>query len=555
MRFYLLLAFIVESGLIQAQLSPKDVVKKIEVYFKTSNDVLSGTDNDVWFDIGPKAWKITDGFKKGTIKQFVIDNPNKVSYATGDPDVVLLVEDIKFIRIEKKGIKPCDLTPGIEFSICNEIGGLSNAPDHFFEIFTPDIVTPAGQVAMLKNNIATANRLLGEFQQGMNKAKEAYQDIANKIDNIEKKIEDLAKKVANIPEAAAKIHNEILELKKKLNLTTMWAVERVCETLEKKERKWLGVLLGFGWVVVGSEIVCRNKDVISKAWTDLNNAIIKLEQEEIKIAGEAGAKILTELIELQIQIAGFKNTRLLTDFHIKVIEENIAIQRHILSKANEELGELEKFIREKLPLLSFDLIPRLNQWKLEWVTVFINGIEFKHFGVNKRFKKGNSVWMTAVDPKLTPAELFLNGLRVNGNSKGKTLDNMISAVTTPFFKDRGISSWEDGPILHAGVIGTLIHDANVGTDGFVSLDIQLSSVMINDIAYLLNGRRPYINNARFIRVEYLRVKTSGEVDNSFNNLKGGQKVWVRGYIKRDLDRHSFFEIHADQNIQIVIMND
>ena len=116
MKIILALYLILLGQISIAQLRPTDTIRKIEVTFHTSNDILSGTNNDVWFDIGPKAWRISDGFEKGGIKRFIIDDPSRLtigSSASTEEIVPLIVSDIKLIRIEKKGIRLCDIRPDI----------------------------------------------------------------------------------------------------------------------------------------------------------------------------------------------------------------------------------------------------------------------------------------------------------------------------------------------------------------------------------------------------------------------------------------------------------
>jgi hypothetical protein len=223
---------------LHSQLKPGDTIRKIVVYFQTSNDILSGTTNDVWFDIGPKAGRISDGFKKGSVKEFSIDNPSKSTTgasASIEEEVPLLVRDIKMIRIEKKEIRLCDIILGFDLNLCNEMGGLSNAPDHPLELTTPDVITPAGQVAQLKKDIGTANALVYEQQTLLDKGTKELTDLDRKISAIKNKITGLAAKVSTIPQKAADIHKQVLDLKLQLTGIPAKVLTKVCHTVEKKE--------------------------------------------------------------------------------------------------------------------------------------------------------------------------------------------------------------------------------------------------------------------------------------------------------------------------------
>jgi hypothetical protein len=86
----------------KGQIAPDEPIRSLAITISTSSDPLSGTTDDVWLDIGPKAWKIGDDFDKGTTKTILVD----LNTADNNLDIPLLVplyvRDISQLRIEKK---------------------------------------------------------------------------------------------------------------------------------------------------------------------------------------------------------------------------------------------------------------------------------------------------------------------------------------------------------------------------------------------------------------------------------------------------------------------
>ena len=74
------------GGLPVSSITPDDPVRSLAIRITTSNDPLSGTNDDVWLDLGPKAWKIGDDFDKGSTKTIVI-NLNLKDDAIDVPEV------------------------------------------------------------------------------------------------------------------------------------------------------------------------------------------------------------------------------------------------------------------------------------------------------------------------------------------------------------------------------------------------------------------------------------------------------------------------------------
>ena len=90
-------------------LLPDEPIDSIQVRIETGSGIFTNDTDDVWLDLGPRAWKIGDEFRSGStttklLTQADIDHPYFEVQKVGK----LRVKDIAYVRIEKKGI--CGLT-------------------------------------------------------------------------------------------------------------------------------------------------------------------------------------------------------------------------------------------------------------------------------------------------------------------------------------------------------------------------------------------------------------------------------------------------------------
>lgn len=554
-----MLLLISELGFVlsaHAQFRPDEIINKITLDFKTSNDVMSGTDNDVWFDIGPKAWRIDDGFERGSVKRFTIDRV----MGFGGIDIggissvdSLTIADIKMIRIEKKGIRLCDIfTPFDDKNLCYEMGGLSNAPDSKYELIAPDVATPAGQVKELRKDIATLDQVVVEAQGLLNKAASTYNEVTNKYNSVKNKVDELTQKVSQIPQSAtekyADVESQIARVNSVIEKTAIQVPSKICHWEEKRE--WIKNLLTGGWWKITKTWVCplvENPD-----WVSLSNKKNDLIREKQALAADAGVEIVKSLGDAQIELSNIRLEQAAAKRSLALEKQHLSNATQKLQLLKKELGDLESFIREKLPYLNLDNIPGLNQWKLESVTVYVNDKLFGSYQINKRFKVGNSSWTKYIGEQANDIK-FLNSLRIVKNKPGDSKDAVVAAGSSPLFKERFISGWDKGPVPYATAVGTLVNDPNKGWDGFVSLDLQVDTMIIGKNKYILDGHHG-IKHARFIRCEYKRVKLSGEVDDRFNDKNlNGKKFRISGAVMRDLDRNTYFELHPVLSSEVEVL--
>ena len=103
-----------------------------------------------------------------------------------------------------------------------------------------------------------------------------------------------------------------------------------------------------------------------------------------------------------------------------------------------------------------------------------NGREIASFDVHDRLRQGHPSWARPVIV-LSPEEQYVRHLRVNINQQSSWQDEVAGSVST-IFKIAGISGWEQEPVETARIVGTLRNRPSPGTDGYVSLDLELERV-------------------------------------------------------------------------------
>ena len=126
-------------------------LKSLAVVITTSSDPFSGTSDDVWLDIGARAWKVGNDFPGGTSRIFQID------LDTPDPAidipklVPLSLEDITQVRIDKKGL-------------C----GMTNAPDSIASMLLPSVPKPQDLLEAAQKQVALTQYALERQQAALN---------------------------------------------------------------------------------------------------------------------------------------------------------------------------------------------------------------------------------------------------------------------------------------------------------------------------------------------------------------------------------------------------
>jgi hypothetical protein len=495
------------------------------------DDLLRETKDDIWIDIGPKAWRIpydsklstnmtiSGDFHGGETATIEIVNPSigegSVCSALDGPDVPLFVGDIRGIRLEKKGI----FVP----NICGVAEGADTDMDVVLDPLRPpdprDLLKNLNAAIQLKRETLALKRL------ALKTAQDKLRDLQPEIDKAQAKINQFIENRAKLTE----FQNSLIEKRRKVG-------ELLCDQLSCPFSEVCPIpevpFLGCTVPKIKLPLPCPLKDTCN----DLNNVISDLEikvnniQSWLQIhAAEEGlaAAVFTLKASLEVQI--------------RLVEGEIAVFNAVIDATQPVANELQNLIDHLIPGID---VPLPGQWKPESLTVIVNGRELASFSINERLRQGNSYWQTKIRP-MSDAEYFVQGLRVN-IVKGDGSDDYFSFIATPAAKMRGFSGW-DSPVNEARTVtavGVLQHPPSFGLDAGVSLDLKLEQIVVDGRPFILDDTKG-IRHERFIRVEY-RFGT----DERFRNWHVGDKIWVTGEIKRDRDRTTFYEIHLHDASQI-----
>jgi hypothetical protein len=195
-------------------------------------------------------------------------------------------------------------------------------------------------------------------------------------------------------------------------------------------------------------------------------------------------------------------------------------------------------------------------WMPKEVTLFVNNVvlagPIRVLADGQQLDHDRPTWRHLLKPDADARTRFLWGLRAVPNSRPSGhLDEWLSAGTS-IFKRGGISGWRPGPMptdeqLVATVEGDLYAEPSSGTDGFVTLDLQLRAVILEDRAMEI-GSPTGIPRPRYIRVEYV----NGD-DMRYAGWRIGTRLRVTGPVKWDTDRDGFFEIHPTRSEDLVVV--
>ena len=489
-------------------------IKSLSITITTSNDWFAGTDNQVWFDIGPMAWQIDGGFSKGSVRTI---GPLDINRPATDP---LYVDDLVEIRLEKKGIN-----------------GWTDAPDSLIDpLLPPGKISPADIVGVYQKQVAVA-------QYATNQAAANLSTINSLIDQQDKAIQAANQIIGTAEASASQIPIDIANISNQI-VSAQASLAKTAQNV-------------IGWVPVPG--ICTKKvgfvpvpypciqqirqTIVNSAFTDLVNTIQNLTTQKNNLE----AKLAQTAIDKQ-QAA--QNIIVATGTKADALTRRVAIQA-TLTAANESLSLAQQGLQEAqamaaaLPAIGID-IPHPNQWKPAQITVNVNGRVFGTYIINDRLKAGHSSWVKIVRP-MAPGDEFVRLLRAVPNAQSTHAGEDIAGAST-IFKNLGISGWKPGPIPQATVEGRLIHPPSCGSDGYVSLDLDISTVTtgrkwLGLVANTVNVNTDNIPHPRYIRIEYLRVDTDGTIDDRYVGWHVGQSFRVSGPVMWDTDKSGFFELH------------
>jgi hypothetical protein len=496
--------------------APDQPIRNLAVRITTSSDFLSGTNDDVWLDIGPKAWRIADDFDKGTTKTVVIDLTTPDSNLDIPAVIPLYVRDISEVRIEKKGL-------------C----GITDAPDSIAGAMLPNVPTLAGEIEALKKQVQYAQYALDQSQSLLDIQHRLMDQSAQQVVNAEASLRTAEDELVNLPGRIADLQNQVITAKKAFEDAASQQLERSCTPL--------GALLTGG-------MSCIAKYVANPLKATLGRNADALLQAQNNLAAELQSAALRKAQSLQTL-----TTATAVKAAAEIEEKKDALQfdasHRALDATQFALAEAEEFSK-KIPRPNVEL-PKPGEWKIDHVTLIVNGNDFASFDVNEVLKQGHSSWVRSVG-KISAETLFANGLRVNLN-KASTVSDEAAARVTTVFKISDISGWQKGPVASARAVGVLRNSPSPGDDGFVSLDLELELIEANNRAFVLDGQND-IGHKRYLRIEYKNRDSSGHLDTRYKSWPVGTRLAVEGPVLWDTDRNGFYELHPDRPNQVSILH-
>lgn len=137
------------------------------------------------------------------------------------------------------------------------------------------------------------------------------------------------------------------------------------------------------------------------------------------------------------------------------------------------------------------------------------------------------------------ASRVISRLSTNPQPRLTGFDRFVARISTPF-KRRGLSGWRE-TYCEAHATGRLVRDAQRSTDGFWTMDLRLSSILIGTDS-LPDGRH-------FIRVE-VEPKTTAHTAVERRPPRKAECVAVGGVVVVDTDA-DFLEIHPDSDYALI----
>jgi hypothetical protein len=452
--------------------------------------------------------------------------------------VPIYVEDICFLRLDKKGLA----IPGI--------GGVTNLPDDWRNILMPKVEDPLrAELERMQEAAAVLKTALDEAKSALDFVNDKISEANKIISEAENVINQVTELASTAPELIASFDKQILDANNTLLKVNQYVTKKVCETTNSTVGTIITGILGGPGAVVAARTTCKFVNEVNDEWVKLSNKISDLEAKKndlINKITEAPRKKAVALIEK----ANAEALELPLKLQKITLDKGYSFARIAVDEAQKDIATLRAIVDKFVPNIG-DLLPVIGQWKPEWIRVIVNNKDFAFFnfsGTNVVLKENHSDWVGLIGSP-SPEQQFVNGLRVNKNNASKTSDEYISGVTTLLGKDRNISGWERGPVSSAIVIGKLVNKPSPGTDGYVSLDLEVESVQVNGQTFILDGRHG-INNNRYIRVEHLRYQQDGSEDTRYNTWKVGNRFRVTGPVKRDMDRITFYEIHTPNSASL-----
>ena len=503
--------------------SKDEGLQTLAVVITTSSAPLSGTSDDVWLDVGPRAWKLGSDFPTGSTRMFQID-VNHADPAIDIPELVpLTVGDITQVRIDKKGL-------------C----GLTNAPDSLAALALPSVPKPADLVDVAQKQVALMQYALDREKAALDVEQGVIDHATAALLDANNKLTDAVTKLSTLPTTIANIQNQIVGVQKQLLKVPQFVVHQVCQSNTVK----VGICIFNPFACLVTQVVCHNETAVNSAWQTLTDTVTNLEKTINDLNGQVQSATLQKVAALQ-NIAVETPIKAQAEAQKAALQLQYQVAQQALAVARDGLAEAKK-LAAQLP--SIPNLPKPGELNIDRVRLIANGREIASFDVHDRLRQGHPSWARPVIV-LSPEEQYVRHLRVNINQQSSWQDEVAGSVST-IFKIAGISGWEQEPVETARIVGTLRNRPSPGTDGYVSLDLELERVEARNYGFVLDNVHGILHR-RYIRIEYKHLNPNGVDDERYKNWHTGQRFAVEGPACRDTDRLEFSELHPTQANQVV----
>lgn len=182
-------------------------------------------------------------------------------------------------------------------------------------------------------------------------------------------------------------------------------------------------------------------------------------------------------------------------------------------------------------------------WRPERIALLVNGDILHQFEINQWLDADNPVWMQTLYPGTAEA-LFARSLRLLPNEPIGAFDEDVAFITTPLFKEKGISGWWKIPQLPiACVEGTVLRPPARSTDSLATIDLQVAKLEVGGQVFTFDAPGG-IAHKRYLRVEYrYRMEPFPWQSGQYYVPRQGERVRICGEVKWDTDREGWYEIH------------
>jgi prefoldin subunit 5 len=369
---------------------PDEIIQQMEITIRTSADIFSETENDVWLDVGPRAWRLFGKFQRGGVRSFSINTTDIEPTASAciSKESRLHVGDIIGFRLEKKGVA------------IPEMGGISNGPDDPMEQFEPDSVRADRYLKKMNHAVNKAQSKLDALQDSL----AAVQALIDSFRVLDRRVGLIDYQLKNIPIQINFLTNELNHSKK---LTTDFQEdEDIAKYIGKSKMMTTNELYNF---------MQSYKQQFHDKFTDEEKHYDALKQEidtlqvqlkHLQLEKEAIEGLMVALEKHQTELYCHRGS----------IELMIANEKGHESKLLTEYNPLAEWANNVLGAIEEKDIPSKGQWKPEWMIVKINGRFFGKYAINERLKKGHSYWKVDLDTAgggMRWQEKLLRSLRSN----------------------------------------------------------------------------------------------------------------------------------------------